>query len=70
MEPEEGRYELDWLERAIDLAGKHGIYVVLGTPNKRPPGWMIQKYPAVLETPEGYHSPNVAPESFNFSSEE
>ena len=69
MEPEEGRYDLGWLERAIDLAGKHGIYVVLGTPNKRPPEWMIQKYPEVLETPEGYRSPNAAPGSFNFSSE-
>jgi beta-galactosidase len=69
MEPEEGRYDLDWLERAIDLAGKHGIYVVLGTPNKRPPEWMIQKYPEVLGTPEGYHSPNDAPGSFSFSSE-
>ncbi len=69
MEPEEGHYDLDWLERAIDLAGKHGIYVVLGTPSKRPPEWMIQKYPEVLETPEEYHSPNSAPGSFNFSNE-
>ncbi|MFP5211177.1 MAG: beta-galactosidase [Acidobacteriota bacterium] len=69
MEPEEGHYDLDWLERAIDLAGKHGIFVVLGTPNKRPPEWMIQKYPEVLATPEGYHSPNTAPWQFNFSSQ-
>lgn len=69
MEPQEGHYDLDWLERAIDLAGKHGIYVVLGTPNKCPPEWMIEKYPEVLATPEGYHSANIAPGSFNFSSE-
>ena len=35
LEPEEGKYDLDWLERAINLAGHHGIYVILGTPIAR-----------------------------------
>ncbi len=47
-EPEEGRYDLDWLERAIDLAGKHGIFVVIGTPSQAPPAWLKQKYPETL----------------------
>ncbi len=37
LEPEEGRYDLDWLERAIDLAGQHGLYTILGTPSCAPP---------------------------------
>jgi len=50
MEPQEGRYELDWLERAINLAGQHGIYVILGTPTAGPPVWMATKYPDILVT--------------------
>ena len=40
LEPTEGHYDLDWLERAINLAGKHGIYTVLGTPTATPPAWL------------------------------
>jgi beta-galactosidase len=48
MEPSEGHYELDWLERAVAAAGKHGIYTVLGTPTAGPPAWLTQKYPETL----------------------
>jgi len=50
MEPTEGQYDFAWLERAINLAGKHGIYVVLGTPTATPPAWLTQKYPETLRT--------------------
>ncbi len=50
LEPAEGKYELDWLERAIHLAGQHGIYVILGTPSAGPPVWMATKYPDILVT--------------------
>ena len=45
MEPSEGKYEFDWLERAIAAAAKHHIAVVLGTPTATPPAWLTQKYP-------------------------
>jgi len=48
MEPAEGQYDFDWLERAVNLAGKHGIFVVLGTPTATPPAWLTQKYPETL----------------------
>lgn len=48
MEPEEGKYQLDWLERAIALAAKHHIITVLGTPTDAPPAWLTSKYPDVL----------------------
>src|SRR2546425_6281479 len=48
MEPSEGQYDLDWLERAITAASKHGIYTVLGTPTPAPPAWLTQKYPETL----------------------
>ena len=50
LEPEEGKYDLDWLERAINLAGQHGVYVMLGTPSAAPPQWMAKKYPSILIT--------------------
>ena len=52
LEPMEGVYDLDWMERAINLAGKHGIYVVIGTPSCAPPAWMSYKYPGILLTTE------------------
>ncbi len=52
MEPSDGVYDLDWLERAIDDAGKHGIYTVIGTPSAAPPAWLTQKYPETLRTNE------------------
>ena len=48
MEPSEGHYDFDWLERAITLAGKHHIVSVLGTPTATPPAWLTQKYPDTL----------------------
>jgi len=52
MEPEEGHYDLDWLDRAIAAAGKHSIFVVLGTPTAAPPAWLTQKYPETLRVSE------------------
>jgi len=52
MEPEEGEYKFDWLERAIGLAAKHHICVVLGTPTAAPPAWLTTKYPETLRVDE------------------
>jgi beta-galactosidase len=48
LEPTEGDYHLGWLERAINDAGQHGIYTVVGTPSAAPPAWLTQKYPETL----------------------
>jgi hypothetical protein len=32
IEPSEGHHDLEWLDRAITAAAKHGIYTVVGTP--------------------------------------
>ena len=37
MEPREGEFHFDWLDRAIDLLGENGIQTVLGTPTAAPP---------------------------------
>jgi beta-galactosidase len=48
FEPEEGRFQFDLFDRAIDLAHQHGILVILGTPTATPPAWLTEKYPEVL----------------------
>ena len=50
MEPSDGRIDLDWLDRAIRLAEKHHIAVVIGTPTDAPPAWLTSKYPDTLGT--------------------
>lgn len=48
LEPSEGHYDLDWMDRAIALAAKHHIVVVIGTPTDAPPAWLTSKYPDTL----------------------
>jgi beta-galactosidase len=48
LEPREGRFELDWLEAAVNLAGAEGLKSVVGTPTAAPPAWLTQAYPEVL----------------------
>src|SRR6266545_5194129 len=47
-EPEEGKFQFDWMQRAMDLFGKAGIKVVLGTPTAAPPVWLARKHPEIL----------------------
>jgi beta-galactosidase GanA len=48
MEPEPGRFDWDWLDRAIDTLGAAGLKVVLGTPTATPPRWMLSRHPDML----------------------
>ena len=48
MEPSEGKFEFGWLDRAIELAAKHRMVVILGTPTGGPPAWLTSKYPETL----------------------
>ena len=48
LEPEEGRYDFDWLEYVLDRLHGAGISVFLATPSGARPAWMSQKYPEVL----------------------
>ncbi|MEZ4669851.1 MAG: beta-galactosidase [Anaerolineae bacterium] len=48
LEPEEGHYTFDWLDRIMDMLAENGQQVVLATPSGARPAWMSQKYPEVL----------------------
>lgn len=45
LEPEEGKFDFAWLDKAINLAVRHRLRVVLCTPTPCPPAWMGEKYP-------------------------
>src|SRR6267154_1511886 len=47
-ETEEGKYDFEWMRRAMDLFGKAEIKVVLGTPTAAPPVWLAKKHPEIL----------------------
>lgn len=49
MEPSEGRFDLAWLRRSVEILHKHNIAVILGTPSAAPPPWLTAKYPEVVE---------------------
>lgn len=48
LEPEEGRFTFDWLDRVLDRFAEEGIYAWLATPSGARPPWMAAKYPEVL----------------------
>jgi beta-galactosidase len=46
-EPENGRFDLDWLQPVLDGAHSRGIAVVLGTPTYAVPPWLARQYPEI-----------------------
>lgn len=48
LEPDPGRYEFDWLARAIDTLHEAGLGVILGTPTATPPKWLVDSMPDML----------------------
>jgi len=52
LEPSEGQFDLDWLDRVIGLLAEAGIASVLGTPTAVPPAWLVQKHPDLMAVDE------------------
>jgi beta-galactosidase len=48
MEPTEGNFDFEWLDKNIELAAAQGLKVVLCTPTPAPPIWLTEKHPEVL----------------------
>jgi beta-galactosidase len=46
-EPENGRFDLDWLQPVLDGAHERGIAVILGTPTYAVPPWLARQYPEI-----------------------
>lgn len=46
-EPENGVFDLDWLQPVLDAAHLRGIQVILGTPTYAAPPWLARAYPEI-----------------------
>ncbi|WP_314066590.1 beta-galactosidase [uncultured Vagococcus sp.] len=52
LEPVEGKYQFEWLDKIIDDIAANGGNVILATPSAARPAWLSEKYPEVLRTNE------------------
>lgn len=48
LEPQEGVYDFAWLDRAVALAAKYDLKVIMCTSTATPPVWLSRKYPEIL----------------------
>lgn len=48
LEPEEGKFDFEWLDQVLDKFAENDIYCFLATPSGARPAWMSEKYPEVL----------------------
>jgi beta-galactosidase len=71
LEPSQGHYDLAWLERAVRLAEKHHIEVVIGTPTDAPPAWLTAAHPEALRVDSsGRRAEHGSRRQFNYASPE
>lgn len=69
MEPTEGNYDFAWLDKALDLADKHGLKVIMCTPTACPPAWLSTKYPEIfIVKGDGQHTQHGSREHYSWSS--
>ncbi|MEL6524008.1 MAG: beta-galactosidase, partial [Pseudomonadota bacterium] len=55
LEPEPGLLQFNWMDRIIEILGKNGLKVVMGTPTATPPRWMVHRHPDMLALDENGH---------------
>ena len=48
LEPQEGKYDFAWLDKAVALAAKYDLKVIMCTSTATPPVWLSRKYPEIL----------------------
>lgn len=48
VEPNDGEYTFEWLDRAVEVLSAAGLEVIMCTPTATPPKWLIDKHPDIL----------------------
>lgn len=48
FEPEEGRFDFELFDEAIEVLAAHGIDTILCTPTATPPRWLTHRHPEIL----------------------
>ncbi|HST81269.1 MAG TPA: beta-galactosidase [Kineosporiaceae bacterium] len=67
-EPENGKFDLDWLQPVMDAAQQRGISVVLGTPTYAVPPWLTRLHPEIAgERESGHRIPWGARQEVDFT---
>ena len=68
LQPRPGTFEVDWLDRVLDLLHAAGIRVDLATATASPPPWLAHRHPEIVPVDERGHAlrarqpPDVVPE--------
>ncbi len=52
IEPQPGKFEWDWLDRAIETLADAGLNIILGTPTATPPKWLVDQMPDMVAIDE------------------
>ena len=48
IEPEPGRFDWGWYDRAVATLAEAGLQLIIGTPTATPPKWLVDAYPDIL----------------------
>ena len=52
IEPEPGRYDWGWLDRAVEVLHNAGLGIIMGTPTATPPKWLVDQMPDMIARDE------------------
>ena len=52
IEPDPGRFDWGWLDRAIEVLHQAGLGIILGTPTATPPKWLVDQMPDMIAIDE------------------
>jgi beta-galactosidase len=48
IEPEPGRFDWGWLDRAVEVLHAAGLGIIMGTPTATPPKWLVDRMPDMI----------------------
>lgn len=48
IEPEPGRFDWGWLDRAVEVLHAAGLAIIMGTPTATPPKWLVDTMPDMV----------------------
>jgi beta-galactosidase len=48
MEPHDGEFDFEWLDKVIDAMGKANIRIIVGTPTYSIPTWLAKEHPEII----------------------
>ena len=52
IEPEPGRFDWGWLDRAVEVLHDAGLGIIMGTPTATPPKWLVDTMPDMIAIDE------------------